>query len=167
MLTKTNPIVPPHLALEIEAGGESVPLWLERMEKRIAALTQAKLEAGCPPDLEALGRAIERGLAADDELRKYLLAKAVHRQMEEILADRGYRRDPHHPDLWHAPEELGSKAANLASLFVPSPRRKPGSKATSELLQSWIPAFAGMTKEGELRDLLPSANPLTRTCCSA
>ena len=104
MLTKTNPIVPPHLALEIEAGGESVPQWLERMEKRIAALTQAKLEAGCPPDLEALGRAIERGLAADDELRKYLLAKAVHRQMEEILADRGYRRDPQDPDLWHAPE---------------------------------------------------------------
>jgi hypothetical protein len=53
MPTKTNPIVPPHLALEIEAGGESVPQWLERMEGRIAALTQVKLEAGCPPDLEA------------------------------------------------------------------------------------------------------------------
>ena len=105
MLTKTNPIVPPHLALEIEAGGESVPLWLERMEGRIAALTQVKLEAGCPPDLEALGRAIEGELAADGELRKYLMAKAVHRQMEEILADRGYRRDPQDPDLWHAPED--------------------------------------------------------------
>jgi hypothetical protein len=104
MLTKTNPIVPPHLALEIEAGGETVSHWLERMEKRIAALTQAKLEAGCPPDLEALGKAIEGELAAEDELRKYLMAKAVHRQMEEILADRGYRRDPEDADLWYAPE---------------------------------------------------------------
>ena len=104
MLTKTNPIVPPHLALEIEAGGESVPQWLARMKKRIAALAQAKLEAGCPPDLEALGRAIEMEIAADDELRKYLMANAVHRQMEEILADRGYRRDPQDPELWHAPE---------------------------------------------------------------
>ena len=37
--------------------------------------------------------------------------------------------------------------------FLPSPRRDPriksgeGSRATSRLLQSWIPAFAGMTKE--------------------
>jgi hypothetical protein len=105
MPTKTNPIVPPHLALEIEAGGESVPQWLERMEGRIAALTQVKLEAGCPPDLEALGRAIEGELATDGKLRKYLMAKAVHRQMEEILADRGYRRDPEDPDLWHPPED--------------------------------------------------------------
>jgi len=104
MSAKANPTVPPHLALEIEAAGESVPQWLERMEGRIAALMQAKLEAGCPPDLEALGRAIEGELAADDELRKYLMAKAVHRQIEEILADRGYRRDPQDPDLWHAPE---------------------------------------------------------------
>ena len=104
MSAKANPTVPPHLALEIEAAGESVPQWLERMEGRIAALMQAKLEAGCPPDLEALGRAIEGELAADDELRKYLLAKAVHRQMEEILADRGYRRDSQDPDLWHAAE---------------------------------------------------------------
>src|SRR5215475_12788735 len=29
--------------------------------------------------------------------------------------------------------------------FLPSPRRKPGSRATSTLLQPWIPAFAGMT----------------------
>ncbi|HKF61866.1 MAG TPA: hypothetical protein VKB42_10935 [Dongiaceae bacterium] len=104
MSAKANPTVPPHLALEIEAAGESVPQWLERMEGRIAALMQAKLEAGCPPDLEALGRAIEGELAADDELRKYLMAKAIHRQIEEILADRGYRRDPQDPDLWHAPE---------------------------------------------------------------
>ena len=99
MSAKANPTVPPHLALEIEAAGESVPQWLERMEGRIAALMQAKLEAGCPPDLEALGRAIEGELAAEDELRKYLMAKAVHHQMEEILADRGYRRDPQDPDL--------------------------------------------------------------------
>jgi hypothetical protein len=33
------------------------------------------------------------------------MAKAVHRQMEEILADRGYLRDPPDPYLWHAPEE--------------------------------------------------------------
>jgi len=104
MSAKANPTVPPHLALEIEAAGESVPQWLERMEGRIAALMQAKLEAGCPPDLEALGRAIEGELAADDELRKYLMAKAVDRQIEEILADRGYRRDPQDPDLWHAPQ---------------------------------------------------------------
>ena len=105
MSTKASPTVPPHLALEIEAGGESVPQWLARMEARIAGLMEAKLAAGCAPDLEALGRAIEQELAADNELRKYLMAKAVHRQMEEILADRGYLRDPQDPDLWHAPEE--------------------------------------------------------------
>ena len=105
MSTKASPTVPPHLAHEIEAGGESVPQWLARMKKRIAALAQAKLEAGCPPDLQALGRAIEGELAAEDELRKSLMAKAVHHQMEEILADRGYLRDPPDPYLWHAPEE--------------------------------------------------------------
>src|SRR5215813_8337963 len=31
--------------------------------------------------------------------------------------------------------------------FLPSPRRKPGSRATSTLLHPWIPACAGMTKE--------------------
>ena len=49
MSTKASPTVPPHLALEIEAGGESVPQWLARMEGRIATLTQAKLEAGRLP----------------------------------------------------------------------------------------------------------------------
>jgi hypothetical protein len=102
--SKSNPAVPPHLAREIEAGGETVPQWLARMEGRIAALMQAKMESGCPPDLETLGRAIEQDLAAEDEVRKYLMAKAVHRQMEEILAERGYRRDPEEPDLWHPPE---------------------------------------------------------------
>jgi hypothetical protein len=36
---------------------------------------------------------------------------------------------------------------HFGPIFSPSPRRKPGAMATSELLQSWIPAFAGMTKE--------------------
>jgi len=73
------------------------------MEARIADLMEAKMKAGFPPDLDALQKAITQDLSQEDELRKYLMALAVHRQTEEILIDRGYWRDPEDPDLWHAP----------------------------------------------------------------
>jgi uncharacterized protein YndB with AHSA1/START domain len=40
-----------------------------------------------------------------------------------------------------------ASAAPRAEVFSPSSRRKPGSRATSVLLQPSIPAFAGMTRE--------------------
>jgi hypothetical protein len=40
-----------------------------------------------------------------------------------------------------------SQVDSFERIFSPLPRRKPGSRATSGLLQPWIPAFAGVTKE--------------------
>ena len=103
---RANPKVPGFLAEQIEAKGETVPQWLARMEARIADLMEAKMKAGFPPDLEALQKAITQDLSQEDELRKYLMALAVHRQTEEILIDRGYWRDPEDPDLWYPPLEF-------------------------------------------------------------
>ena len=103
---RANPKVPGFLAEQIEAKGETVPQWLARMEARIADLMEAKMKAGFPPDLEALQKAITQDLSREDELRKYLMALAVHRQTEEILIDRGYWRDPEDPDLWYPPLEF-------------------------------------------------------------
>jgi hypothetical protein len=103
---RANPKVPGFLAEQIEAKGETVPQWIARMEARIADLMETKMKAGFPPDLEALQKAITQDLSREDELRKYLMALAVHRQTEEILIDRGYWRDPEDPDLWYPPLEF-------------------------------------------------------------
>jgi uncharacterized protein YndB with AHSA1/START domain len=52
-----------------------------------------------------------------------------------------------------------ASAVLRAQLFSSSPRRNPriesgeGSRATGVLLQPWIPAFAGMTKDGQRREI--------------
>src|SRR5690242_14512649 len=46
----------------------------------------------------------------------------------------------------------GHRTSSIVAAFSPpSRRRKPGSRATGALLQPWIPAFAGMTKEKRSR----------------
>ncbi len=84
-----DPAVFADLAGEIELRGETVEQWASRMQVRLAALMQARLEAGCPPDLPSLTAAIEPALAKDAELTLYLRALALQRQREEILAGRG------------------------------------------------------------------------------
>ena len=94
---RANPKVPGFLAEQIEAKGETVPQRPTRMEARIADLMEAKMKAGFPPDLEALQKAITQDLSREDELRKYLMALAVHRQTEEILDRPGLLARPGRP----------------------------------------------------------------------
>jgi hypothetical protein len=84
-----DPAVFADLAAGIEARGETIEQWASRMQARVAALMQARLEAGCPPDLPSLTAAIEPEVAKDAELSQYLRALALQRQREEILAERG------------------------------------------------------------------------------
>jgi uncharacterized protein YndB with AHSA1/START domain len=60
----------------------------------------------------------------------------------------------------------------LDQVYLPSPRRNPriksgeGSRATGVLLQPWIPAFAGMTKEGKRGRRAANDNVLIVRCAA-